>query len=54
MISILWLVVDPVQDRARAKLLGTHPEETQILLLTELIYKATALLRMPVLDIQYK
>lgn len=53
MISILWLVVDPVQDRARAKQ-GTHPEETQILLLTELIYKATALLRMPVLDIQYK
>lgn len=53
MVSILWLVVDPVQDRARAKP-GTHPEETQILLLTELIYKATALLRMPILDIQYK
>lgn len=53
MVSILWLDVDPVQDRARAKL-GTHPEKPQILLLTELIYKATALLRMPILDIQYK
>lgn len=53
MIFIHWLVVDLVQDRARAEL-GTHPEKTQILLLTALIYKATAPLRMTILDIQYK